>query len=86
MSIGNTKTYGNKGNNFPFQLAVLKGLALSQGKNLLEEVLTNSTIIGLESDINHLFDLNPNLYLVSKSVVYDSATPAFVAFITLAEL
>lgn len=24
MSIGNTKTSGNKGNNFPFQLAVLK--------------------------------------------------------------
>jgi hypothetical protein len=26
MSIGNLKTYGNKGNNFPFQLSVLKGL------------------------------------------------------------
>jgi hypothetical protein len=26
MSIGNTKEYGNKGNNFPFQLKVLKGL------------------------------------------------------------
>lgn len=26
MSIGNLKDYGNKGNNFPFQLSVLKGL------------------------------------------------------------
>lgn len=26
MSIGNLKTYGNKGNNFPFQLSVLEGL------------------------------------------------------------
>jgi len=26
MSIGNLKTYGNKGNNFPFQLKVLQGL------------------------------------------------------------
>ena len=26
MSIGNTKSYGNKGNNFPFQLNVLEGL------------------------------------------------------------
>jgi len=27
MSIGNLKDYGNKGNNFPFQLKVLKGLS-----------------------------------------------------------
>ena len=27
MSIGNTKDYGNKGNNFPFQLKVLQGIA-----------------------------------------------------------
>jgi hypothetical protein len=26
MSIGNLKDYGNKGNNFPFQLKVLQGL------------------------------------------------------------
>lgn len=26
MSIGNLKTYGNKGNNFPFQLKVLQGI------------------------------------------------------------
>ena len=27
MSIGNLKDYGNKGNNFPFQFKVLKGLS-----------------------------------------------------------
>jgi hypothetical protein len=27
MSVGNLKTYGNKGNNFPFQLNVLQGLS-----------------------------------------------------------
>jgi len=26
MSVGNLKTYGNKGNNFPFQLKVLQGI------------------------------------------------------------
>lgn len=26
MSIGDTKSYGNKGNNFPWQLQMLKGL------------------------------------------------------------
>lgn len=26
MSIGNTKSYGNKGNNFPWQLQMLQGL------------------------------------------------------------
>jgi hypothetical protein len=26
MSIGNLKDYGNKGNNFPFQLKVLEGI------------------------------------------------------------
>ena len=27
MSVGNLKDYGNKGNNFPFQLKVLKGIS-----------------------------------------------------------
>jgi len=86
MSIGNLKTYGNKGNNFPFQLATLKGLALSQIKNITEEVVTNATAAGLETDINSLLALNPNSYLVSKSVVYDSATPEFIAFLSIATL
>jgi len=86
MSIGNLKTYGNKGNNFPFQLATLKGLALSQIKNITESTVTNATVAGLEADINSLLALNPNSYLVSKSVVYDSATPEFIAFLSIATL
>jgi hypothetical protein len=86
MSIGNLKTYGNKGNNFPFQLAVLKGLSVSQLSNITETVVTNATADGLEADINSLFALNPNQYLVSKSVIYDSATPQFVAYLSIAEL
>lgn len=44
MSIGNLKDYGNKGNNFPFQLKVLQGLedvisAISGGGS-------NVTIVG----------------------------------------
>jgi len=86
MSVGNLKTYGNKGNNFPFQLATLKGLALSQIKNITESTVTNATVSGLEADINSLLALNPNSYLISKSVVYDSATPEFVAFLSIATL
>jgi len=86
MSIGNLKTYGNKGNNFPFQLAVLKGLAMSQLQNVTETVLTNASASGLEADINAIFASNPSQYLISKSVIYDSATPEFVAYLSIAEL
>lgn len=86
MSIGNLKTYGNKGNNFPYQKSVLKGLAISQLQNVTETVVTNATADGLEADINALFTANPSQYLVSKSVIYDSATPQFVAYLSIAEL
>lgn len=86
MSIGNLKTYGNKGNNFPFQLATLKGLSLGQFRNITEDVVKNGTAAGLETAINALMTANPNSYLVSKSVVYDSATPEFVAFLSIATL
>lgn len=86
MSIGNLKTYGNKGNNFPFQLATLKGLSLGQFRNITENAMTNATVAGLEADINALLASDPNSYLVSKSVVYDSATPEFIAFLSIATL
>lgn len=86
MSIGNLKDYGNKGNNFPWQRKVLQGLSLSQARNLTEETLSNDTPERLASDINTLLGLNPNHFVVSKSIVYDSAGAVFVAFITLAEL
>ena len=86
MSIGNTKEYGNKGNNFPFQLAVLKGLGLSKCANLTERIITAASAVDLELAINSQLVTDSNKYLVSKSVIYDSATPEFVAFLTLAEL
>lgn len=42
MSIGNTKTEGNKGNNFPYQLATLK---------LLEGILNNTAGAGADYEL-----------------------------------
>jgi len=86
MSIGNLKTYGNKGNNFPFQLAVLKGLDLSKAAHLTERVITAPNAADLETNINAQLVTDSNKYLVSKSVVFDSATPEFVAFLTFATI
>ena len=61
MSIGNLKDYGNKGNNFPFQLKVLEGIqavfnALTGTTNgqqrtpqILSELGPNSTPLGVYS-------------------------------------
>jgi hypothetical protein len=43
MSIGNTKEYGNKGNNFPYQLKSLQGLQCACDQ--LTDVVTNLTTI-----------------------------------------
>jgi|DEB0MinimDraft_3_1074331.scaffolds.fasta_scaffold08388_2 hypothetical protein len=86
MSIGNLKTYGNKGHNFPFQLAVLKGLDLAKTDNITEIVLNGATADALETAINGYLATVPGKYLVSKSVIYDSATPEFVAFLSVATL
>lgn len=83
MSIGNLKDSGNQGNNFPFQKAVLKGLALSQCRNLTEVYLT-STLASVATTINAYFTANPDKYLVSKIVVHDS--PNFRIFLTVADL
>lgn len=45
MSIGNLKDYGNKGNNFPFQLKVLQGLNNSLPK-LVSPVILVETSVG----------------------------------------
>lgn len=86
MSIGNLKTYGNKGNNFPFQLKTLKGLGMSQLRNLTEVMLAAGSVEDLRGQIIDYFTANPDLYLVSKTVIYDSATSQFVAFLSIAEL
>jgi len=49
MSIGNTKTDGNKGNNFPYQHKVLKGL-----QSVLEDLqnlLVNTTGLATENTL-----------------------------------
>lgn len=43
MSIGNLKDYGNKGNNFPFQLKVLQGLNDSLPKLVSPVILSESS-------------------------------------------
>ena len=86
MSIGNLKTYGNKGHNFPFQLAVLKGLDLAKTDHITEVVLAAATADLLQVEISSYLATVPGKYLVSKSVIYDSATPEFVAFLSVATL
>jgi hypothetical protein len=84
MSVGNLKDYGNKGNNFPFQLATLKGLALSQCQKLQEFELSDPTSAGLKTAIDLTLQSYPDSYLVSKNVIYDGTN--YIAFITLATL
>jgi hypothetical protein len=40
MSIGDLKDYGNKGNNFPWQLKVLQGLQAVIDNNCCDRILT----------------------------------------------
>lgn len=81
MSIGNLKTYGNKGNNFPFQKAVLDGLSLGRLGNVTEVVIAESNLLDLQTQINAYYAANPNAYLVSKSTVYDGTD--YIAFLTV---
>ena len=81
MSIGNLKTYGNKGNNFPFQKAVLDGLSLGRLGNVTEVVLAESNLLDLEAAINAYYVANPNAYLVSKSTIHDGTD--YIAFLTI---
>jgi len=46
MSIGNLKDYGNKGNNFPFQLKVLEGLQAILDGNCCEDIVIALKRIG----------------------------------------
>lgn len=81
MSIGNLKDYGNKGNNFPFQKKVLNGLSLGRLGELKELVTSEGNILDLQTNIDALFAIYPNAYLVSKSVFHDGTD--YIAFITV---
>lgn len=63
MSVGNLRTYGNKGNNFPFQLRVLQLLS----KNSLG-ALTKEVIIFTPGPINIPNTLTHNLNTVNIDV------------------
>jgi hypothetical protein len=57
MSIGNLKTEGNKGNNFPYQLKVLQGLqcVCDQLKELnIDTTAIEATLLDIEAAIGNL--------------------------------
>jgi hypothetical protein len=85
MSIGNLKDSGNQGNNFPYQLAVLRGLAISQCSKLTEYYIEEASSAALTTEIQVVLDANPNSYLVSKSIAVTS-TGDYIAFLTLSTL
>jgi hypothetical protein len=84
MSVGNLKDYGNKGNNFPYQLQALQLLGMSQNLFLRETQVSAASAGLLETAINTVLSNSTTKFLVSKSVVYDGTT--WYAFLTLATL
>jgi len=60
MSIGDLKDYGNKGNNFPFQLKVLQGLQAVIDNNCCADILAllNSIDGRLKSEQRRALVLN----------------------------
>ena len=82
MSIGNTKTQGNKGNNYPYQLAALKLAGMSLMKNLEEVSMGDNSSGLLQTHIDNYFNTYPDKYLVSKVIVYDGTK--WYAFLTVA--
>lgn len=86
MSVGNLKDQGNKGNNFPYQLSALKLAGKELNANLSELTVNGATPAALTININGALSSNPGKFLVAKSVVYDSATSTYHAFLTLATI
>jgi len=84
MSVGNLKDYGNKGNNFPYQLQTLQLLGMNQNLFLRETRVSAASAALLETSINSVLSNSTNNFLVAKSIVYDGTT--WYAFLTLASL
>lgn len=84
MSIGNTKTQGNKGNNFPYQLAALQLAGISKCQNLIEKQLNDTSASDLATAISDELAKTPNSFLISKSIIYNGTT--YDAFLTIATL
>jgi hypothetical protein len=79
MSIGNTKTEGNKGNNAPYQLKVLKGLQESLGSlfqiNSNIQSLISAIQSGKEFEVKLVVDSNSQTWLEVR--IWNSATEVF---------
>jgi hypothetical protein len=71
MSIGNTKTDGNKGNNFPYQIKVLQGLQCTCDE--LKAIGANTSAI--EAIINSISSDIANVALNTTGV---ERTPGFI--------
>jgi hypothetical protein len=87
MSIGNTKSYGNKGNNFPFQLNVLEGLQCACDQLKLVEGNTDQiegTLLAILSALQNGQDFEAMLVVDNAGVtwleirVWDPATSSFL--------
>lgn len=91
MSIGNLKDYGNKGNNFPYQLKSLEGLECackqlsaisnkSSFANITISTFTDVTPAALAVQIQSLFSSLTNSQLISQNIIWDGTN--YIAFIT----
>ena len=87
MSIGNTKSYGNKGNNFPFQLNVLEGLQCACEQLKLVEGNTDQiegTLLAILGALQNGQDFEALLVVDALNVtwlevrIYDPAIPGFL--------
>lgn len=85
MSIGNLKDYGNKGNNFPYQLAALKLAGMNQLLFCEEVTMTAANVAALLILINAYFTANPEKFLISKSII-EIPAGSVTAFLTVATL
>lgn len=73
MSIGNTKTDGNKGNNYPYQHNVLKGLqAVLQD---LQNLLVNTTDLATETTLQ---SVNTNSGTIVTNTTGVARTPNLI--------
>jgi hypothetical protein len=88
MSVGNLKDYGNKGNNFPYQLAALKLAGMNQLLFCEEVHMTSTSVAGLATLIDNYFTANPEKFLIAKTIIGTPIIPfgSVTAFLTVATL
>jgi hypothetical protein len=80
MSIGNLKTDGNKGNNFPFQLKVLQGLQCTcdELKAIgVDTAAIEATLLDIEAAIGNLAT-EATLQVIEANTTGTSKTPGYI--------